>query len=658
MSDALPAVETATPAAPARRGRITLRAVARRRSATLGATGLAVIVGFAVFAPWIAPYDPAAQNLTNILAPPFWDPAGSAEHLLGTDALGRDVASRLIHGARNSLLISFTAMLIGSLLGLTAGIASGFLGGKVDTVTMRLGEIQLAFPFILLAIAILGVIPGRTPLHLILVLGIPGWIVYARVVRSRVLAERERDHVRAAAALGASRPRQLFRYVLPSVWQVVPIIAMLDIGFLVIMESMLSFLGLGLPPQFPSWGAMLTEGRRNMIISPWLSILPGLAIMATVLSVNLVADGMADVFDPKLRKGTFRRLVLRLPAPVSTATDTTPATSSDRPLLRVRDLKVEFPVPGRTVKAVRGVSFDLDHGETLGIVGESGSGKSVTALSIAQLLDSPGRVTGGEIVFAGQDLARISDRAMAALRGRRLAMIFQNPTASLNPVFSIGFQMREAIRRQDRVGRGDAMQVARDSLRAVGIGDPDRVLGHYPFQLSGGMNQRVMIAMAMAARPDLLIADEPTTALDVTTQAQILERLRDLVRAEGTSLIFITHDIALVAEYADWVVVMYAGQVCESGPTDQVISRPRHPYTQALLESVPRPELPAGIRLAAIPGELPDPASTPDGCPFAPRCSHVMDVCRTVNPDQFPVGLDHRVACHLWSPDRTRAGTP
>jgi peptide/nickel transport system permease protein len=655
MSDSLPAAETAAPA-PARHGRLTVRALARRRAALVGCTGLIVIVGLAVFAPWVAPHNPAAQDLANILAPPAWDQAGSWDHPLGTDALGRDVASRLIHGARNSLLISFVAMLIGSLLGLTAGTVSGFFGGKVDTVTMRLGEVQLAFPFILLAIAILGVIPGRTPLHLILVLGIPGWIVYARVVRSRVLAERERDHVQAAAALGASRPRQLFRYVLPSVWQVVPVIAMLDIGFLVIMESMLSFLGLGLPPQFPSWGAMLTEGRRNMIISPWLSILPGLAIMLTVLSVNLTADGLADVFDPKLRKGTLRRLVLRLPAPAEAPAPVT--GSAERPLLRVRDLTVEFPLPDRTVRAVRGVSFDVDRGETLGIVGESGSGKSVTALSIAQLLDSPGRVTGGQVGFDGQDLTRISDRAMAALRGRRLAMIFQNPTASLNPVFSIGFQMREAIRRQSRRGRGEASRIARESLRAVGIGDPDRVLDQYPFQLSGGMNQRVMIAMAMAARPDLLIADEPTTALDVTTQAQILEQLRELTRADGTSVILITHDIALLAEYADRVVVMYAGQICESGSTDQVIDQPGHPYTRALLESVPRPELPAGARLEAIPGELPDPASTPPGCPFARRCPHVMDVCRSVNPDQFPVAPGHRAACHLWSPERARTATP
>lgn len=653
MTDVLPTAETTASGKPASRGRLSLRAIGRRKAAVAGAIGLGTIVGCAVFAAWVAPHDPGAQNLANILAPPVWDaPAGTGENPLGTDALGRDVASRLVHGARNSLLVSFSAMLIAATIGLTAGVVSGFFGGTVDTVIMRLGEIQLAFPFILLAIIILGVVPDRRPIHLILVLGIPGWIIYARVVRSRVLAEREKDHVRAAAALGASKLRRLVRYVLPSVWQAVPVIAMLDVGFLVIMESMLSFLGLGLPPQFPSWGAMLADGRQNMLLSPWLSILPGLAIMATVLSINLTADGLADVFDPKLRTGSLRRIALRLPVREEERLE--PNRSA---LLQVRDLRVEFPQPGRTVKAVRGVSFDLDRGETLGIVGESGSGKSVTALSILQLLDSPGRVTHGQIQFDGLDLARIPDREMAALRGRRIAMIFQNPASSLNPVLSVGYQMSEAIRKHGGTARDDVRAVAREALRTVGIGDPERLLRQYPFQLSGGMNQRVMIAMAMAARPDLLVADEPTTALDVTTQAQILERLRDITSAEGTSMVFITHDIALVAEYADRVVVMYAGQVCESGPTSRVIAEPHHPYTQALLESVPRPELPAGARLEAIPGELPDPANVPPGCPFAPRCPHVMDVCTSVNPEQFAVAPDHRAACHLWSPERSEAVT-
>jgi peptide/nickel transport system permease protein len=635
----------AAPAAPT----AVFRRLRGRKSAIVGVVGLTAVLFVAVFAPYVAPADPLRQDLSSILVPPFWADGGSFEYPLGTDALGRDVVSRLAYGARNSLLIAVCAMLIGSILGLVTGLAAGFLGGRLDAILMRLGDVQLAFPFILLAIIILGVLPDRSAAHLILVLGIPGWIIYARVVRSRALAEREKDYVVAAKSIGAGSFRRMTKYVLPSVWQVVPVIAMLDLGFLIILESTLSFLGFGLTPPTPSWGSVLADGRNNMVVSPWLPILPGLAILVTVLSINLTADGLADLFDPRLRKGTFRRIALRLPVP-----DEPPAPEA-APLLRVQDLRVEFPSNGRTTMAVRGVSFELDHGETLGIVGESGSGKSVTALSIVQLLDSPGRVTAGQIRFGGQDLVRISDRRMAALRGGRIAMIFQNPASSLNPVFSIGFQMREAIRRHGRKADGSVQAAASQSLRAVGIGDPDRVLRQYPFQLSGGMNQRVMIAMAMTAHPDLLIADEPTTALDVTTQAQILERLRDLTRAEGTSLIFITHDIALVAEYTDRVAVMYAGQVCETGPTRSVIAQPHHPYTKALLESVPRPDLPAGIRLEAIPGELPDPARTPPGCPFAPRCPSVMDVCRSVNPDAFAVAPDHRAACHLWSPERTEA---
>ena len=653
MSDILPAAETATSAPSEGPGR--RRAFAtlwRRKVAVVGMAVLALIMVLALGAAWVAPYDPHAQNLAHTLAPPVWDTDGAWDHPLGTDALGRDVLSRLLHGARNSLLIAFSAMLIGSTLGLVAGVASGFFGGRVDAVTMRLGEIQLAFPFILLAIAILGLIPGRGPIHLILVLGIPGWIVYARVVRSRVLSEREKEHVAAATALGASKRRRLVKYVLPSVWQVVPVIAMLDVGFLVIMESTLSFLGLGLPPRFPSWGAILAEGRRNMLLSPWLPILPGLAIMLTVLSINLTADGLADVLDPRLRKGTFRRIALRMP--VREERESVSREPEPPGLLRVSDLRVEFPVGDKVIKAVRGVSFDLDRGETLGIVGESGSGKSVTALSVIGLLDSPGRITGGSIVFGGEDLARIRNRRMNQIRGRRLAMIFQNPTSSLNPVFSIGFQMTEALRRYGKVERGKERAAAREALTTVGIGDPDRILRQHPFQLSGGMNQRVMIAMAMSAGPDLLIADEPTTALDVTTQAQILNRLGEITRDNNTSLILISHDIALVAQYADKIAVMYAGRICELGPAEEVISSPRHPYTKALLESVPRADLPEGARLEAIPGELPDPAAIPPGCPFASRCPRVMDVCRRVDPVAFEVGRDHEAACHLWAPEQVK----
>jgi peptide/nickel transport system permease protein len=636
---------------PSARGR-TLRRLLRRKTFLAGAVLLVLIVVVAVLAPLLAPHDPIRQDLSASLAPPFWVEGGSMEHPLGTDTLGRDTASRLIYGARNSLVIAFFAVVIAAILGLVAGIAAGFSRGWLDALLMRLGDMQLAFPFILLAIIVLGVLPDRNALHLILVLGIPGWILYARVVRSRVLAERDKDYVTAARAIGAGRYRLMTKYVLPAVWQVVLVIAMIDIGFVILVESTLSFLGLGLTPPTPSWGLIMAEGRRNMIISPWLSILPGLAIMVTVLAINLTADGAADVLDPKLKKGIFRRRRQKTPAPPSVVAAPRsgghgqPAAAT---LLSVRELSVEFPLQDATVRAVRTVSFDVDREETLGIVGESGSGKSVTALSIIQLLDSPGRVTGGQVLFEGRDLTRIGDREMAALRGRKIGMIFQNPAASLNPVLSIGSQMVETIRAHQRIGPAEAREKATAALLDVGIGDPDFVLSQYPFQLSGGMNQRVMIAMAMLARPDLLIADEPTTALDVTTQAQVLEQLREVTRQHRTALIFITHDIALVREYADTIVVLYAGQVAEHGPVEAVISSPEHPYTQALLESVPRGDVDPDERLPVIRGELPDPTRVPAGCPFAPRCPYVMEVCIEVNPPLETVGEGRLAACHLDS---------
>jgi peptide/nickel transport system permease protein len=629
--------------------RARLRRVLRRKAAVAGLVGVLAVVLVAVFAEQLTRHDPLQQDIENILAPPVWA-GGSADHPLGTDPLGRDVASRLAFGARTSLQISVAAALLGAVLGLISGSIAGFFRGWTDAVTMRLGDIQLAFPFVLLAIAVLGVIPDRKPIHLILVLGIPSWIIYARVVRSRVLAERDKDYVVAARALGARGPRILIRYVLPSVWQILPVIVMLDLAFLVILESTLSFLGIGITPPTPSWGSILADGRQYMVLTPWLAILPGLAITFTVLSINLAADGLADVLDPRLAKGTFRRQLL--PQPRQSLPEN---ADGGTPLLRVRDLRVDFPLADRVVHAVRGVSFDLERGQTLGIVGESGSGKTVTALSIIQLLDAPGRVTGGAIVFDGCDVTRTSNREMSVLRGRRIGMIFQNPASSLNPVLTIGFQFAETLREQLGLTAAQARDRADEALRDVGIGDPQRVLRRYPFQLSGGMNQRAMIAMATACEPDLLIADEPTTALDVTTQAQILEQLREITRRSQTSLLLITHDLTLVAEYADQVLVMYAGEGCEAGPVAEVVSSPKHPYTQGLLSALPRADVPPGGRLEPIPGELPDPADPLQGCPFAPRCPHVMDICRDVDPPPFDVGPQRTAACHLRAPERAEA---
>jgi peptide/nickel transport system permease protein len=611
-----------------------------RKTALAGLLVFLCIAAIAILAPLIVPHDPLKQNLGDNFKPPMWQEGGTATYPLGTDPLGRDLLSRLLYGARYSLLISVSSVLLGGAIGFVVGMVSGFFGGAVDTVLMRLGDIQLAFPFVLFAIAVLAVSPERTPAHIILVLSVSSWIIYARVVRSRVLSEREKEYAAAARALGASRWRVLTRYVVPNVWQVVPLIALLDLGFLVIVESLLSFISLGLSPPTPSWGTILADGRQYMMVTPWMAVFPGLAIVVTVLSISLAADGLADIFDPKLVHSTFRRLPLppvsRLPSPAS----------ADAPLLRVRGLTTIYPTRAGTVTAVRDASFDLARGQVLGVVGESGSGKSTLGLSIIQLLDAPGRVACGAIEFLGRDLARISNAEMAAIRGARIGMIFQDPGASLNPVLTVGAQLEETLRRHHKLPPTRARSAAGQALTAVHIADPERVLRAYPFQLSGGMQQRVMIALAMACEPDLLILDEPTSALDVTTQAQLLDELSALRARLGASLIFISHDIALLSGVADMIVVMYAGQICERGPRDEVIEHPRHPYTQALLSAVARVPT-AGGRLAAIPGDPPDPARPLPGCPFAPRCPFVMPACTAINPALTVVGPDHAAACHL-----------
>ncbi len=316
-------------------------------------------------------------------------------------------------------------------------------------------------------------------------------------------------------------------------------------------------------------------------------------------------------------------------------------------LLDVVDLKTYFKSMDGTVKAVDGVDFSLRPGQTLGVVGESGCGKSVTSLSIMRLVDRPGFLAGGQMMFKGRDLAKISEKEMRDVRGDEISMIFQEPMTSLNPVFTVGNQVREAITEHRKVSKSEANERTVELFRMVGIPSPERRVKDYPHNMSGGMRQRVMIAMALALQPDLLIADEPTTALDVTIQAQILELMRDLRTKNNTAVLLITHDIGVVAEMADEVVVMYTGKVVEHGTVRQVLKTPKHPYTVGLLNSIPSIGQ-KGERLNVIPGTVPSPLNLPKGCPFAPRCPHAMAVCREERPPLKPLEDGSATRCWLY----------
>lgn len=316
-------------------------------------------------------------------------------------------------------------------------------------------------------------------------------------------------------------------------------------------------------------------------------------------------------------------------------------------LLSVKNLSTEFPVKKGIVRAVEDVSFDVDQGEILAIVGESGSGKSVTSLSIMGLLAEPGHVAGGSLEFEGKDLATLSEKQYRELRGNDMAMIFQEPMTSLNPVYRVGNQIVEAIRTHEKVSKAEAKDRAVDLLRKVGIPSPEARINDYPHQMSGGMRQRVMIAMALACNPKLLIADEPTTALDVTIQAQILDLLRRLRDDTGMAVLLITHDLGVVSETADRVVVMYCGQVVEEAEVRTLFDHPMHPYTLGLLKSIPRLEDDDSKRLYMIKGMVPNPLEMPPGCHFSDRCDSCMDICRTKVPELVDVD-GHKVHCFLY----------
>ena len=336
------------------------------------------------------------------------------------------------------------------------------------------------------------------------------------------------------------------------------------------------------------------------------------------------------------------------------------SSNNNQPLLDVQNLKTYFYTEDGIVKAVDGVDFSVYPGEVMGLVGESGCGKSVTSLSIMRLIGIPGKVVDGEIFFEGRDLLKLSEAEMVDMRGNRISMVFQQPQSSLNPVFKVGDQVAEVLQIHQNMGRAESWEKAVDLLHLVGIPDPEEKAHSYPHEMSGGQAQRVMIAMALALNPQLLLADEPTTALDVTIQAQILDLLRDLRTRMGTSVILITHDLGVIAEMADRVAVMYAGRIVEQAEIDSVFEKPLHPYTQGLIASIP---VLGQIkdRLDVIPGSVPNLISLPPGCKFAPRCrarvEHELQICTEIEPDLLEVLPKHTVRCWLYQSQEEQGHT-
>ncbi len=644
----------------------------RDHPAAVVALAVVVVMALAcVAAPLIVAYEFDAIDLSGIRQPP------SGAHWMGTDDLGRDLFTRVLYGGRVSILIGVLAALIGTGIGSLVGALAGFYGGRIDGVLMRLTDVAYSIPALPLLI-VLSAYSRAGAISVAVIVGLLSWMATARVVRAEVLSIKQRDYVEAARGLGAGNRRLITGHILPNAVGPIVVGATLAVGNAIILESSLSFLGLGVQPPTPTWGNMLQEAQVTMATRPWLTVFPGLAILTVVLSVNFIGDGLQEAFDPtgervhrrwrrrrrqpgRRRGGSLPRPAAATPAP-DPAPGSTPAPESVATpvtapghLLEVRDLTTAFETDLGPITAVDGVSFTLDPGEALAIVGESGSGKTVAALSLIGLVPPPGSVEHGEVILEGRNLLGLSEARWREVRGRKIAMIFQDPMTSLNPVLSIGSQITESLAWHEGLSAAAARSRAIELLELVRIPHPAERLSDYPHQLSGGQRQRVMIAMALSCSPSVLIADEPTTALDVTIQAQIVDLVQDLRQQLGMAIIWITHDLAVVAGLVDRVAVMYAGHIVEQAPVREIFCRARHPYTLGLLRSMPSALDSRSKRLVAIPGHPPDPSRPVVGCPFAPRCAYVVERCHQENPPLLPAAPGHASAC--WQADEVAATT-
>ncbi|HUG47316.1 MAG TPA: dipeptide/oligopeptide/nickel ABC transporter permease/ATP-binding protein [Candidatus Limnocylindria bacterium] len=620
----------------------------RNRLGAAGLVLLGVALVMAVAAPLLAPYDPyapARPTIDDIYQAP------SAAHPLGTDDGGEDVLSALIYGARVSLLVGFAAALISLVIGASVGLLAGYFGGRLGGALMRITDFFLVIPDLALMIVLVAIL-GASLTNIILVIGLLGWTTTARLVRAQTLSVRERKFVFRAKALGAGDLHIIRRHVLPLVLPLMLANTVLVISLAILGESTLAFIGLG-DPTLISWGQMLQFAFNRGAVSAgawWALIPPGLAIVWVVLGVTLVGVALEEILNPRLRRHHLEPEP-RIPLP-DAALERSLAGSGPA-ILRVQELSVAYESPAGLLRAVDRVSFELRRGETVGLVGESGSGKTTAALALLRLLPPGGRIEGGRVLLDGVDVFALEPRELRALRWSRMSIVFQGAMNALNPVRTVGDQVAEAVRvHEPSLGRRGADERARQLLERVGIGA--RRADEHAHTYSGGMRQRAMIALALACRPEVIIADEPTTALDVMIQAQILQLLAELGREYGMATLIVTHDLGVVAQACERVLVMYGGSIVEDADVERLFADPQHPYTQLLLKSFPDVAEP-NRRLRAIPGSPPRLEQMPVGCQFAPRCPHAFELCHEQRPPAFQLD-DRRAACFLLDASTRPAG--
>ena len=627
---------------------------------------LVLVALSAILAPVIAPHDPL--EITKAYQPP------DGTYLFGTDNAGRDILSRMLYGGQYSLVIGFGATLFALVLGSIIGAVAAVARKAVSEVIMRVLDVIMSIPGIALA-AILVLILGNSVPAIIFSIGFMYTPQIARIVRANVVSEYGEDYVRAVIVSGARAPWILMKHVLRNCIAPIMVFTVTLVADAIIFEASLTFIGAGIAEPTPTWGNILSSARDGVLLGRWWQALfPGIAIMVTCLALNFLSEGLSDamaaapsapvsnenadsrreadllVADPvrayKEQAASLSRRLGALREVELARTDRRVPDYSVEPILQVKNLSIGFPRHG-DVHVVDNVSFDVRPGQCMALVGESGCGKSITTKTIMNLLPSSARIEG-QILYKGQDLLKLTKEEHRKLLGHELAMVYQDSLSSLNPSMLISEQMKQLTSR-------GGTRSAEELLELVGL-DPKRTLESYPHELSGGQCQRVIIAMALTRNPSLVICDEPTTALDVTVQKQVIKLLNDLQKQLGFAMIFVSHDLALVAEVASEITVMYAGQVIESAPTKELLTNPVHEYTQGLLGAVLSIEAHDGSRLHQVPGSVPSPADFPKGDRFAPRSSHP-----TVGLDVHPIlkpgpGAEHHLVSEIPDEELAKNG--